>query len=171
LYCKVPSLEQEMKKWLRRIRATVAMGLIWGVIWGMVGGFVMEAIVDPHGRIGDMWPPFFAMLGFAGGTLFSVMLWIAEGRRRFDELSLPRFTGLGALGGLLMGAYAASQLNPTVPLWVRAAVLISPPILCAASAYSSLFLARKAQGLVTSPRTPERQVNDSRTAKLLDADS
>jgi hypothetical protein len=134
-----------MKKLLRRLRAMLGMAAIWGVIWGLVGGFVMEAIVDPHGRIGDMWPPFFAMLGFAGGGLFSLMLMLAEGRRRFDELSLPRFTGLGALGGLLMGGYAALQLNDTVPFWVRAVVLTSPPILCAASAYSSLKLARMAQ--------------------------
>lgn len=134
-----------MKKWLRRLRAALGMGLIWGVMWGLIGGFVMEAIVDPHGKIGDMWPPFFAMLGFAGGALFSVMLWISEGRRRFDELSLPRFTGLGALGGLLMGGYAASELNDTVPFWVRAVVLTAPPVLCAASAASTLVLARMAE--------------------------
>src|SRR5687768_13344035 len=134
-----------MKKWLRRLRAALGMGLIWGLMWGLIGGFVMEAIVDPHGKIGDMWPPFFAMLGFAGGALFSVMLWISEGRRRFDELSLPRFTGLGALGGLLMGGYATSALNDTVPFWVRAVVLTAPPVLCAASAASTLVLARMAE--------------------------
>jgi len=130
----------------------LGMGLVWGVIWGLVGGFVMEAIVDPHGRIGDMWPPFFAMLGFAGGALFSMMLWISEGRRRFDELSLPRLTGLGTLGGLLMGGYAASQLNPTVPLWVRAAVLISPPLLCAASAYKYTCAGPESAGSCRWPR-------------------
>lgn len=135
-----------MKKWWRRLRAALGMGAIWGIIWGLVGGFVMEAIVDPHGRIGDMWPPFFAMLGFVGGSLFSVMLWISEGRRRFDELSLPRFTGLGALGGLLMGASAASDLNAAAPSWARIVVLVAPPILCAASAASTLMLARKAEG-------------------------
>ena len=134
-----------MKKWLRLLRAALGMGLIWGLMWGLVGGFVMEAIVDPHGKIGDMWPPFFAMLGFAGGALFSVMLWISEGRRRFDELSLPRFTGLGALGGLLMGTYAGSSLNDTVPFWVRAVVLTAPPTLCAASAATTLVLARMAE--------------------------
>jgi drug/metabolite transporter (DMT)-like permease len=135
-----------MKKWWRRLRAALGMGLIWGIIWGLVGGFVMEAIVDPHGRIGDMWPPFFAMLGFAGGALFSVMLWISEGRRRFDELSLPRFTGLGALGGLLMGGYTAASLNEAAPFWVRTVVLIAPPVLCAASATCTLLLARMAEG-------------------------
>jgi drug/metabolite transporter (DMT)-like permease len=139
-----------MKK-LKRLRAALGMGLIWGVIWGLVGGFVMEAIVDPHGRIGDMWPPFFAMLGFAAGGLFSVMLWISEGRRRFDELSLPRLTGLGALGGLLMGGYAAANLNATVPAWVRIAVLVGPPTLCAMSAASTLILARKAEERLSAP--------------------
>ena len=138
-----------MKKWLRRVRAALGMGVIWGIIWGLVGGLVMEGIVDPNGEIGDMWPPFFAMLGFVGGTIFSVILWISEGRRRFDELSLPRLTGLGALGGVLMGGFAAANLNAALPLWVRAVVLIAPPVLCAASAASTLVLARKAEGQVT----------------------
>jgi hypothetical protein len=135
-----------MKKWLRRIRAALGMGVIWGLIWGLVGGFVMEGIVDPSGEIGDMWPPFFAMLGFAGGTLFSVMLWISEGRRRFDELSLPRITSLGALGGLLMGGLAANDLNAAAPFWARAVVFLAPPVLCAVSAASTLLLARRAEG-------------------------
>ena len=139
-----------MDKWWKRIRAALGMSAIWGIIWGLVGGFVMEAIVDPHGKIGDMWPPFFVMLGFAGGALFSVILWISEGRRRFDELSLPRLTGLGALGGLLMGGFAASQLNAAAPFWVRAVVLVAPPILCAASAASTLVLARMAEGRVNA---------------------
>ena len=157
-----------MKKWLRRLRAALGMGVIWGMIWGLVGGFVMEAIVDPNGKIGDMWPPFFAMLGFAGGALFSVMLWISEGRRRFDELSLPRFTGLGALGGLVMGGYAASQLNATAPFWVSTVVLLAPPILCAASAASTLVLARKAEGrLNPSPELAELETAQNDARKLL----
>src|SRR5688500_6154388 len=135
-----------MKKWFRRIRAALGMGAIWVTIGALGGASVMEGVVDPHAEIGDMWPPFFAMLGFAGGMLFSVILWISEGRRRFDELSLPRLTGLGALGGLLMGGLATADLNAAAPFWVRAVVLIAPPILCAASAASTLMLARRAQG-------------------------
>src|SRR5687767_2309251 len=159
-----------MKKWWRRIKAALVMGAIWGGIWGLVGGFVMEAIVDPHGKIGDMWPPFFAMLGFAGGALFSVMLWISEGRRRFDELSLPRFTGLGALGGLLMGGLATADLNAAAPFWVRAVVLIAPPILCAASAASTLMLARRAQGqLGTRAELAELEAAQNEARKVLEA--
>ena len=156
-----------MKKWWRRFKATLALSAIWGIIWGLVGGFVMEAIVDPHGRIGDMWPPFFAMLGFAGGSLFSVMLWISEGRRRFDELSLPRFTGLGALGGLLMGGYAASQLNATVASWVPAVVLLAPSALCAASAASTLWLARMAERKLAGAHLAELETAQSDARKLL----
>ena len=156
-----------MKKWLRRIRAALGMGAIWGIIWGLVGGFVMEAIVDPHGKIGDLWPPFFVMIGFVGGALFSVMLWISEGRRRFDELSLPRLTGLGALGGLLMGGYAVSQLNAAAPFWVRAVVLIAPPVLCAASAASTLLLARMAEGRINARSDlAELEPSGSNTPKL-----
>jgi O-antigen/teichoic acid export membrane protein len=155
-----------MKKWWKRLRAALGMGLIWGVIWGLVGGFVMEAIVDPHGRIGDMWPPFFAMLGFAAGGLFSVMLWISEGRRRFDQLSLPRLTGLGALGGLLMGGYAAANLNDTVPAWVRVAVLVGPPTLCAMSAASTLILARKAEARLSTPANVAELADGREKARL-----
>jgi hypothetical protein len=161
-----------MKKWFRRIRAALGMGVIWGIIWGLVGGFVMEGIVDPNGEIGDMWPPFFAMLGFAGGTLFSVILWISEGRRRFDELSLPRFTGLGALGGMLMGAYAASGLNAVAPSWVRAVVFLAPPLLCAASAASTLLLARRAGGqLSTRAELAELEAAQNDAKRVLDGGS
>ena len=157
-----------MKKWLRRIRAALGMGVIWGIIWGLVGGFVMEGIVDPNGEIGDMWPPFFAMLGFVGGTLFSVMLWISEGRRRFDELSLPRLTGLGALGGLLMGGYAASQLNSAVASWVPAVVLLAPSALCAASAASTLVLARMAERKLAGANMAELETAQSDARKVLE---
>jgi O-antigen/teichoic acid export membrane protein len=161
-----------MKKWFRRIRAALGMGAIWGIIWGLVGGFVMEGIVDPNGEIGDMWPPFFAMLGFAGGTLFSVMLWISEGRRRFDELSLPRITSLGALGGLLMGGLASADLNAAAPLWARVVVLLAPPALCATSAASTLWLARRAEGqLGTRAELAELESAQSEAKKLLEGRS
>jgi hypothetical protein len=45
----------------------------------------------------------FAALGFIGGAGFGGILRLGEGRRRFEELSLPRFIGWGALGGILLG--------------------------------------------------------------------
>ncbi len=86
-----------MGKWLRRVRGAVGMGLIWAIGWAVIGGGVMELIVDPHGRILDMWPQTLAIPGFFGGVVFSAMLGMAERRRRFSELSVPRFGALGAV--------------------------------------------------------------------------
>jgi hypothetical protein len=132
-----------MTRWLRRIRAAVGMGLIWGVGWAIVGGAIMEGIVDPHGKILDMWPQTLAIPGFLCGAVFSVMLGIAASGRRFDELSLPRFGALGAGTGLLLGVLAAVTGPASLPLWLRVAAVIAPlAILSAASAAASLALAR-----------------------------
>lgn len=137
-----------MKRWLRRIRGAVGMGLVWAIAWAVVGGGVMEGIVDPHGKILDMWPQTLAIPGFLGGVVFSVVLWMSEGRRRFDELSLPRFGALGGLVGLLLGGLAvgAGAASGVLPLWLRAAVIIGPvTLLGAVSASGSLALARMAE--------------------------
>jgi hypothetical protein len=62
----------------------------------------MEAIVDPHGRIVDMWPQTLAMPGFLSGLIFSGVLSMTEGRWRFEDLSLPRVGAWGAVAGALI---------------------------------------------------------------------
>ena len=130
-----------MKKWLKRLRAALGLGFIWALGWGLVGGFVMEAFVDPHGRIADMWPQGLAMTGFLGGLIFSVVLWMTEGRRRFDELSLPRVGLWGAIAGALMILVGVS-----IGLQLPVALMLLAPVtlLSAASATGSLALARRA---------------------------
>lgn len=137
-----------MKSWFRRLRGALGMGFTWAIGWAIVGGGIMEGIVDPHGRILDMWPQTLAIPGFVGGVVFAGMLWMAEGRRRFDELSLPRFGALGALVGVLLGglALAAGAAGGVASFWLRAAVIVAPvTLLSAASATGALALARKAQ--------------------------
>jgi hypothetical protein len=137
-----------MKQRLRRIRGAVGMGLTWAVGWAVIGGAVMEGLVDPHGKILDMWPQTLAIPGFLGGVVFAVVLWIAARHRRFDELSLSRFSGLGAVAGLLLGVLAVGTgaASGVLPLWLRAAVIIGPmTLLSAASACGSLVLARRAE--------------------------
>ena len=149
-----------MTRWLRRIRAAVGMGLIWGVGWAIVGGAIMEGIVDPHGRILDMWPQTLAIPGFLCGAVFSVALGMAASGRRFDELSLSRFGALGAGTGLLLGVFAAATGPASLPLWLRAAVVIAPlTILSAASATASLALARLAERRsLPAPETDDADV-------------
>jgi len=77
-----------MGKWLRRIRGAIGMGFIWGVAWSAVG--ILPRFI--FGREFDApFPIIFGVLGFVAGLTFSVLLMLTEGRRRFDEMSLPRF--------------------------------------------------------------------------------
>ena len=139
-----------MKNWLRLLRGAAGMGLTWAVGWGLVGGLIeliLNLVPGPDlGHIVDMWPQTLAMIGFLGGVTFSVVLRIAAGRRRFDELSIPAFSALGAVGGALLGTVAiAMGVGSAEPLWLRAAVLLVPPtLLSAASAAGMLAVARMA---------------------------
>ncbi len=91
-----------MKKWLRRIRGAIKMGLTWAVAWFGAGMIMMLGALLLTGSTGaDVpYPVGFGVLGFFAGVTFSGFLVIGEGRRRFDEMSLPRFAGWGAVGGL-----------------------------------------------------------------------
>ena len=101
-----------MKEWLRRIRGAVGMGLTWAaawfgfgaIFWPFFGPTVVEVALG------------LAVTGLIGGAIFSLALAIAEGRRRFDEMSLPSFAVLGAVGGLfisLLFAILACAYRPT----------------------------------------------------------
>ena len=95
-----------MRSWLKRIRAAIGVGLTWAVGWGLSGGLmwlIMTAAeygFDVALFLGRQ----YAVVGFLGGVTFSALLRLTEGRRRFDELRIPRFAVWGALGGFLIGA-------------------------------------------------------------------
>ena len=46
----------------------------------------------------DMWPAALAIPGFLAGIVFSLLVWTVEGRRRFEELTLPRCAACGSAG-------------------------------------------------------------------------
>jgi hypothetical protein len=75
------------------------MGLTWAAAWSATG-------VVPRWVFGinsDLpFPLLFGGLGFIAGVTFSGLLVLTEGRRRFDQMSLPRFAAWGAAGGLLL---------------------------------------------------------------------
>jgi hypothetical protein len=90
-----------MRKWLRHIRGAIGMGVTWAAALFVVG-FVPRWV---FGFNADLpFPILFGALGFIAGVIFSGLLVLTEGRRRFDELSLPRFAAWGATGGLLLSA-------------------------------------------------------------------
>ncbi len=91
-----------MKKWMSGIRGAALMIGLWVVGWGLGFGGTME-LVDPDGRIQDVWPTLLAIPGLIGGTIFSILLSLAERGRRFYEISLVRIGLYGAFTGLLLG--------------------------------------------------------------------
>jgi hypothetical protein len=147
-----------MDRWLRRIRGALGLGLTWAVGWALAGVMLgVTSLLLP----GLPWSAFFevfdaplpalAIPGFLGGALFSVVLGIVGRRRRFDELSLPRFAALGAVGGLLVSLIPAAMVavglaeigREDAGLWELTAVIVGPfTILSALSAAASLMLAR-----------------------------
>ena len=143
-----------MKKWLRRIRGALGMALTWAVGGALVGGgieLIHNVWPNPLGALVDIWPAVLAYPAFVGGLAFSAVLGIAGRRRRFDELSLPRFAAFGAAGGVLVsllpGALVGLGLaTPNVPVWQIIGALIGPLTLGgAAAAAGTLALARMSE--------------------------
>ena len=147
-----------MQRWARRIRGAIGMGLVWAVGLGAVGGVPRWVLgIETDAPI----PLLFGVFGFVAGITFSALLVLTERRRRFDQLSLPRFAGWGAVGGLLLAG-----------LWARGASLgwgdvlaIAPTfaLACAACASGSLALARRAEHRELSGRH-----DDAAAAELTD---
>lgn len=132
---------------IRRLRGALGVAFTWGAIWAVVGSLVLEGIVDPHGEIVDMWPPLLAMMGGVFGLVFALTLTAVDGKRRFDELSYPRFVGLGVAVALGLSAVALGLgIFPHIgsALFRVAVVSGSAVALSALSASASLGVARLA---------------------------
>jgi hypothetical protein len=92
--------EVVVKKWIRRIRGAIGMGLTWAAAW--FGAGLALLLVVGFGAADVPFPLFFGLLGFLAGVTFSGVLGLVEGRRRFDQMSLPRFAAWGGAGGSLL---------------------------------------------------------------------
>jgi hypothetical protein len=118
------------------------MGLTWAVAW-FAAGMALLLVVGPDAA--DVpFPLGFGMLGFFAGATFSGVLGLVEGRRRFDQLSIPRFAGWGAVGGLLFSGIFVLAAGLGVGVLVVLAPVFS--LSSAACAAGSLALARSAEG-------------------------
>lgn len=131
-----------MRSWGRRVRGAIGMGVTWAIAWALAGLVigVSSTILtflpwDAFFRVFDAPLPTLAIPGFISGAIFSLALGVAGRTRRFDQLSLPWFTALGALGGLVLGAVAVWGGFP-------AGTLLFTGILAGGSAAGTLALAR-----------------------------
>jgi hypothetical protein len=128
-----------MRSWLRGIRGAIGMGITWAVAWSAVGIFPRWVLgFNPDAPF----PIIFGALGFIAGVTFSGVLVLTERRRRFDQMSLPRFAAWGATGGILLAALfaRAASLGWTDVLMVAPTFALAS----AACASGSLALARRA---------------------------
>lgn len=128
-----------MRRWLRRIRGAIGMGLLWGFAWSAVGAVPRWVFgINTDAPL----PLIFGVLGFVAGITFSALVVLAEGRRSFDQISLPRFAGWGAAGGFLLSALFARAAS----LGLGDVLIIVPTfaLASAACASGSLAVARRA---------------------------
>jgi hypothetical protein len=124
---------------LRRIRGAIGMGGTWAAAWaaaGMVPRWVLGINADAP------FPLIFGVLGFVAGVIFSGLLALTAGRRRFDQLALTRVAMWGGVGGLLLSALFSSAAS----LDWGDALVIAPTFALASAicASASLAVARRA---------------------------
>lgn len=91
-----------MQKWMRGFHGAVLIVLLWVIGWGLGFGGIME-ILDPDGKIQDVWPTVLAIPGLIGGIMFSGAFLVAERARSFAEVPLIRCLLWGAASGLVIG--------------------------------------------------------------------
>lgn len=140
-----------MKKWLRPIRGAIGTGLTWAAAWFGAGMVMLLGLLITTGSTGaDVpYPLGFGALGFVAGITFSVVLRLTEGRRRFDQMSLPRFAAWGGVGGFLFSAiFVVGMTLAEGPSFLGNLVVLGPvfALAGAGSAAGSLALARRAEG-------------------------
>ena len=175
-----------MKKWLRRIRGAIGMGLTWALGWAVAGVLMGVASIvlpglpwDAFFRVFDAPLPAFAVPGFFAGVFFSTVVGIAGRHRTFRELSLARFTAWGAVGGLLLTLFPfalvlvglADRAGSSVSTWQIISVITGPFVLLSAtSAAVTLLLARRAEARemrVTSAEVTDVALTEGEAAGVL----
>lgn len=128
------------------------MGLTWAAAW-FAAGMVLLFIVG-FGAADVPFPLGFGLLGFLAGVTFSAVLGMVERRRRFEEMSVPRFALWGAVGGVLFSAVFVPIASLGAGAFLGLGALFG--LSGAASAAGSLALARMAEDRPALDAGPDR---------------
>ena len=158
-----------MKKWGRRIRGAIGMGLAWGAA-GFGAGSLLARV---PGFDSDLpFPLLFAPLGFFAGIIFSGILVVIGGRRGFDRMSLSRFAGWGAVSGLLLsGIFVVGAALRGEALWGEFVVfgpgLAMASAVCAAGSLAAARWAERRELAGSSGNPAEAKVDQDEKRELL----
>jgi len=139
------ALDVTMKTWLRCVGRAVGFGLAWAIVWAPVAVLVGTTIVDPDNSMDELWVAVGVYPGFLCGVILFVLVGMAEGHRRFEELPLSRVATWGAVAGLLVGVlpFALGDSNTAVAAWLLGVVVVgSITLLSVVSALGSAMLLR-----------------------------
>ncbi len=136
-----------MRKWSRRIRGAIGTGLTCAAAWFGAGVLMLLGMLLTTGSTGaDVpYPLGFGAFGFVAGVTFSGILALVEGRRRFDQMSLPRFAAWGGAGGFILSAMFVSVVALVEqPSFLSNLIVLGPVFAVAGAgcAAGSLALAR-----------------------------
>lgn len=144
-------------KWIRMLRGALGVAVTWAGAWfgagALIGITVLGGGFDLVLLANSL---LFAAAGFIGGAAFSGVLALAGRRRTFDEMSLPLFAGLGAIGGLVVAVVLVGGGDPSGRVGTLVTGVVT--LMGAGSAAGSLLLARRAtsrhETLTTGATTP-----------------
>lgn len=89
---------------LKSIGSAIGLGLVWFLAGAFIGLVVFEGLVDPDGKIVDIWPAVLGYPGFFGGVTFFTVSRILDRRRRLHEVPVARAAVWGALSGPVLTA-------------------------------------------------------------------
>jgi hypothetical protein len=137
-----------MKTWLKRIRGAVGMALTFAVAGAVIGAIIALGFVVRTGSRPDaLFPLMLGALGFVTGLLFSGVLMLMEGRRRFDQMSVPRFAAWGGAAGLGLSATFFLAVSRGDFSFFKYFFVVGPiaSVAAAGCAAGSLALAKRAQ--------------------------
>lgn len=147
---------------LRIVRGMIGAALAFAVPWAVMGSALAAAIeaLWPGASAQGPMPEFyigvaqsgafgFGALGGLAGALYALMLALAGRRLSFEELTVGRVLGLGAAGGVVVGAVLFGSAGVYFGIW-PVQYSIGVGIAAALGAGSALAL------LAWARRSPER---------------
>jgi hypothetical protein len=92
-----------MKNWMQEVRGGLLITVLWIIGWGLGFGGIMEAFIDPEGRIGDIWPIMLAVPGLVGGIVFFALILVVNRGPSLDEMPIIRYAMCGIATGFALG--------------------------------------------------------------------